>query len=337
MAQFVADMYLDQLAPTERGGAEIGIVNPGGVRDNLLFEPTPPELEDGIVRVAEANAVLPFVNNLWSAAFTGAQLDRVLEEQWQRGEDGTPFTTGRTYLQLGLSDNVTYVSDPTRPIDDRVSDIAIDGRLIAPGEEIRVASASFLFGPCDNFWTMGEGADLRDSGLVDLDAMLAYLADSPGIGPDCSVRHVDVVGLPTEAAVAGSEVTVQVSLIDRIRSTGAAPSTLVEVLDTAGAVVGSGAVTAVSDASGKPLSTTAAVTLTADTQRNDGSTAAETYTLRATNGTLIPFQIDVTAEAPTAPGNGNGNGHAYGHTLGNGHTSHGNGNGRGHDNGAHSH
>src|SRR5690606_23780560 len=90
-AQMVANMYRDQLASDTRGGAEIGIVNPGGVRDSFLYEPTEPETAPGIVRLAEANTMLPFINNLWSITMTGAELDMLLEQQWQRSIDGVPF------------------------------------------------------------------------------------------------------------------------------------------------------------------------------------------------------------------------------------------------------
>ncbi|MCR8670956.1 cell wall-binding repeat-containing protein [Agrococcus sp. HG114] len=303
-AQLVANMYRDQLASDTRGGAEIGVVNPGGVRDSFLYEPTAPETEAGIVRLAEANSMLPFINNLWTITLTGAELDQVLEEQWQRSADGTPFTTGRTYLQLGLSDNVTYVSDPTRPLDDRVSDIRIDGEPVEADQEIRVASSSFLIGvmgaaPGDNFWTFADGTAERDSGLVDQDALLAYLADNPDLAPDYTVRHVDLVGLPEGAVVAGSEVTVEVRQIDRIRSLGAQASTEIEVLDATGAVVGTGDVVVNPDGTGAPLTTSATVTFTVSTPAAGvAGPVTETYALSATNGSVIPFELEVAE--PTA-------------------------------------
>lgn len=300
-AQLVADMYRDQLAPDTRGAAEIGIVNPGGVRDSFLYEPTEPETEPGIVRLAEANTMLPFINNLWTITLTGAELDLLLEQQWQRSETGEPFTTGRTYLQLGLSDNVTYVSDPSRAIDDRVSDIQIDGEFITPEQEIRVASSSFLMGvgggtPGDNFWAFGDGTDARDSGLVDQDALLAYLGDNPGLAPDYSVRHLDVTGLPTEPVLDGAEVTIQVGQVDRIRSLGAEASSTLEVLDADGTVVGSGDVVVNDDSEGEPLTTSAEVTFRALVPGGAATEAqAEQFRLRAENGTLIPFQLDVVS------------------------------------------
>lgn len=298
-AQMVANMYRDQLAPAGRGGADIGIVNPGGVRDSLLYAATAPETEDGVVRLAEANNVLPFINNLWTITMTGAELDLLLEQQWQRDAAGVPLTTGRTYLQLGLSDNVTYVSDPSRAIDDRVSDIAIDGEFVSADQEIRIASASFLMGvnggtPGDNFWAFAEGTDERDSGLVDLDALLAYLADNPGLAPDYSVRHVDVVGLPEGAVAAGSEHTVEVRQLDRIRSLGAEASETVEIVDAAGEVVGTGDVVVNTDASGAPLTTSATVTFTVSTpESTESASATETYAVRTDTGSEVPFELEV--------------------------------------------
>ncbi len=305
-AQMVANMYRDQLADEARGGAEIGVVNPGGVRDSFLYEPTGPETEPGIVRLAEANTMLPFINNLWSITLTGADLDALLEQQWQRQADGSPVPEGtREYLQLGLSDNVTYISDPTRPIDDRVSDIRIDGRFIAPDEEIRVASASFLMGvgggtPGDNFWAFAQGTDARDSGLVDQDALLAYLGENPGLAPDYTVRHVDVTGLPTEPVVEGTEVTVQIDQLDRIRSLGAEASTTAQIVDASGAVLGSASVVVNEDAEGAPLTTSAEITFAATLldEAAEGATL-QTFEIRTDNGTVIPFQV-LVAPAPVA-------------------------------------
>nr|WP_241429357.1 bifunctional UDP-sugar hydrolase/5'-nucleotidase [Agrococcus sp. ARC_14] len=307
-AQLVANMYRDQLADEARGGAQVGIVNPGGVRDSLLFEPTEPETEPGVVRLAEANTMLPFINNLWTITLTGAELDALLEQQWQRQADGSPVPEGtREYLQLGLSDNVTYVSDPSRELDDRVSDIRVDGAFVSPEQEIRIASASFLMGvgggtPGDNFWAFAEGTDERDSGLVDQDALLAYLGDNSGIAPDYAVRHVDITGLPGEAVEEGSEVTISVAQLDRIRSTGAEASATADVVDAKGAVLGSAGVVVNEDETGAPLTTSAEITFEAAIV--DQAAAApvaepvvQTYAIQTDGGTVVPFQLLVTPAA----------------------------------------
>ncbi|MET1154812.1 5'-nucleotidase C-terminal domain-containing protein, partial [Arthrobacter sp.] len=97
LGNLVADSLLASLASTERGGAEIGVVNPGGLRNELYYAP------DGTVTYAEANGVLPFLNNLWTTTLTGAQVKTLLEQQWQRTAAGE--VPSRAYLQLGLSKN----------------------------------------------------------------------------------------------------------------------------------------------------------------------------------------------------------------------------------------
>ena len=102
LGNLVADALRDA-GPAQRSAArEIGVVNPGGLRDDLLYAP------DGVITYAEANAVLPFVNNLWTVTLTGAQFKAVLEQQWRR-RARAPF------LQLGLSQNVSYTFDSTLP------------------------------------------------------------------------------------------------------------------------------------------------------------------------------------------------------------------------------
>ena len=72
--------------PAGIGEADLGIVNPGGLRSDLFFAgntASNPANTDGVVTYAEANAVLPFVNNIWLVDLTGDELKKVLEQQWQ--------------------------------------------------------------------------------------------------------------------------------------------------------------------------------------------------------------------------------------------------------------
>ena len=94
LGNLVADVLVDTLKTPELGGADIGVVNPGGLRNELYYAP------DGVITYAEANAVLPFVNNLWTTSLTGAQVKTLLEQQWQTNPDGT--VPSRAYQQLGL-------------------------------------------------------------------------------------------------------------------------------------------------------------------------------------------------------------------------------------------
>ena len=129
LGDLVANALRDTLAPANLGGAQIGVVNPGGLRDELFYNQTGVE-GDGVITYAEANNVLPFVNNLWTTTLTGAQFKTMLEQQWQRDASGSVPT--RPYLQLGLSDNVTYTFDDTLPEGSRITSITINGAPYDP-------------------------------------------------------------------------------------------------------------------------------------------------------------------------------------------------------------
>ena len=73
LGDLVADALRDGI-PAAQGKADIGIVNPGGLRAELLYAGEPaanPANTDGVVTYAEANNVLPFVNNIWLVQLTG--------------------------------------------------------------------------------------------------------------------------------------------------------------------------------------------------------------------------------------------------------------------------
>lgn len=143
LGNLVADSLVDTLKAPELGAAEIGVVNPGGLRNELYYAP------DGTITYAEANAVLPFVNNLWTTSLTGAQFKTLLEQQWQTNPDGT--VPSRPYQQLGLSMNVNYTYDAARPAGERVTGIWVDGTPIDPAKQYRIGTFSFLATGGDNF------------------------------------------------------------------------------------------------------------------------------------------------------------------------------------------
>ena len=68
--------------------------------------------------------MLPFANTLMTTQLTGAQVKTMLEQQWQPAESRRPF------LALGLSDNVSYTYDESRPAGERIANIVVDGTPI---------------------------------------------------------------------------------------------------------------------------------------------------------------------------------------------------------------
>ena len=147
LGNLVAGSILDSLSALPNG-AQIGVTNPGGLRADLFD--TQAEfgasavagMPDGTISFSQANAVQPFNNTLALVTLTGEQFTTLLEQQWQRDAQGN--VPSRPYLQLGLSDNVTYTFDPTLPEGSRITSVTIDGAPLDPAAEYRIGTASFL-------------------------------------------------------------------------------------------------------------------------------------------------------------------------------------------------
>ncbi|WP_320537491.1 ExeM/NucH family extracellular endonuclease [Pseudarthrobacter sp. IC2-21] len=284
LGNLVADSLVDALKDTNLGGAEIGVVNAGGLRNELYYAP------DGTITYAEANAVLPFVNNLWTTSLTGAQFKVLLEQQWQTNADGT--VPSRAYLQLGLSKNVNYTYDASRAAGDRITSIRVGDALIDPAKSYRVGTFSFLAQGGDNFRIFKEGATTKDSGLIDRDAWIKYLQAQSPVSPDFARRSVAVVNTTAAEVKAGDAITLAVSKLD-LTSLGSPVNTSLraEFTDAAGTVTLLGSV---------PVTAGAA---TVDLQVPAGA-AAGTGTLVLTaveSGTVVRTDVKVAASVPAQP------------------------------------
>ncbi|GII79668.1 bifunctional metallophosphatase/5'-nucleotidase [Sphaerisporangium rufum] len=175
----LGDLIADaQLAATQEGGAEIALMNPGGVRADLTYAQSGSE-GDGVVTYGEAFTVQPFNNLMQVVTLTGAQLDALLEQQWQSG--------GSTVRILQPSASLTYTMSQAQPIGSRVSDIKINGTAVTADRKIRVAANNFLVGGGDGFTVFKEGTDLW-SGPLDIDAFVDYLGAHDPVAPPATDR-----------------------------------------------------------------------------------------------------------------------------------------------------
>lgn len=284
LGNLVADSLVDALKSVEHGAAEIGVANPGGLRNELYFAP------DGTITYAEANSVLPFVNNLWTTSLTGTQFKTLLEQQWQSNPDGT--TPSRNYQQLGISKNVNYTYDASRTVGDRITSIRVNGALIEPAKSYRIGTFSFLATGGDNFRIFKEGANTKDSGLVDRDAWIKYLQGHSPVAPDFARRTVPVVNTTAAEVKPGEFATLAISKLD-LTSLGSPVNSALNAIftDAKGTVSQLGTV---------PVSAGAAsVNLPVPS-----GAAAGTGTLALTaaeSGTVVKADVNVAASAPVPP------------------------------------
>ena len=119
--------------------------------------------------------MLPFGNTLIAMDLTGAQLRRVLEEQWDR-----PAASGPSIL--AVSSGLAYDWDSTLPAGRRVTNVRVDGKPLAADRTYRVVVNNFLAGGGDSFPTLAQGTRRVDTGRRDLDTLIAWLKGHPETG-----------------------------------------------------------------------------------------------------------------------------------------------------------
>ncbi|WP_432559708.1 bifunctional metallophosphatase/5'-nucleotidase [Granulicoccus sp. GXG6511] len=198
MTNLVAQMFREQLGSNDP--EFIGVQNPGGTRADF---------DAGEITYQEAASILPFANTLMTTQLTGAQVKTMLEQQWQRDAAGN--VPSRPFLALGLSENVTYTYDESRPEGDRITSITVNGAPIDPAKLYTIGSGSFLISGGDNFRVIADGVNARDTGRVDLEAWVDWIRAQETVSPDYARRGVSVSPLPTELVV-GAPVTIAVGV-----------------------------------------------------------------------------------------------------------------------------
>ena len=181
LGDVIADAHLAATRGVNVGNAVVALTNSGGIRDNILFARSGTEA-DGELTYGEAFGVQPFGNSLVTMTLTGAQIDALLEQQFNDAD-----TSYGNMLQV--SAGFSYTWDANAPVGSRVnaSNIAIDGAAIEPDGRYRVAVNSFLADGGSGFTVLEEGSE-RTGGEIDVDALVAYFARTGAVAPGAQDR-----------------------------------------------------------------------------------------------------------------------------------------------------
>lgn len=171
LGNLVAEVQRWATSTPEAGGAQIAFMNPGGLRDDMRGLPGGYPAR---VTYKQAANVQPFANTLFNMKMTGAQIKTLLEQQWQTNPGGP--TPTRPFLRLGVSKGFFATYDTTRPEGQRVTGMWLDGKAIEPATQYSVTANSFLAAGGDNFRAFTLATGRRDTGKVDLQAMVDYMA-----------------------------------------------------------------------------------------------------------------------------------------------------------------
>jgi 5'-nucleotidase len=277
IGNLIADGQLE--AATDLG-AQLALMNPGGIRADLLFAP------DGTITYKEAATVQPFANTLVTLKLTGAQLKAVLEQQWQ------PTGSARPFLKLGVSKGFSYVYDPTAAAGAHIGVMYLNGAAVTPDQVITVVTNSFLAAGGDAFTAFTSGTGKADSGRIDLDAFVAYIKAHTPVAPDYAQRAVGVTATPPTDGVAyqaGESVTLGLSSMLFSNHEVAGDATVKLGTTTLATAALDPSVVDTTDETGR-----ASVTFAIPS----GVSGAQTLTIAGPGGTSASYPIQIAAPVP---------------------------------------
>jgi 5'-nucleotidase len=220
LGNLVAEVQQWATEAPESGGAQIAFMNPGGLRQDMAGIDPGDGSYPRTLTYKQAAVVQPFANTLVNMRLTGAQIKTVLEQQWQR--DAFNSLPTRPFLRLGVSDGFEYtytqelvteqpLDNPNTAVDESltpyqapqgtVTGMWLNDAPIDLGATYSVTVNSFLSTGGDNFRELANGAEKRDTGKIDLAAMVDYMdafASTTPLTVDYAQRAVEV-GFPADA------------------------------------------------------------------------------------------------------------------------------------------
>ncbi|MCW3494370.1 5'-nucleotidase C-terminal domain-containing protein [Microbacterium sp. SSM24] len=222
IGNLVAEVQRWATEKPESGAAEIAFMNPGGLRADMVGVDPGDGSYPRTLTYKQAANVQSFANTLVNMSLTGAQIKTVLEQQWQRDAfNGLPT---RPFLRLGVSDGFEYTYTQAPVLETQrdnpgtaaneeglqytaprgtITGMWLNGEPIDPSTTYSVTVNSFLSTGGDNFRELNSGTGKRDTGKVDLAAMVDYMAAFASTTPlpvDYAQHAVEVAFPPSAPA-----------------------------------------------------------------------------------------------------------------------------------------
>ncbi|MCC2031972.1 5'-nucleotidase C-terminal domain-containing protein [Microbacterium allomyrinae] len=220
LGNLVAEVQQWATESPESGAAQIAFMNPGGLRTDMAGTDPGDGSYPRTLTYKQAAVVQPFANTLVNMQLTGAQIKAVLEQQWQR--DAYNALPTRPFLRLGASEGFQYTytqetvtevqqDNPATVVNEAgltyqapqgtVTGMWLNGEPIDPAASYSVTVNSFLSTGGDNFRELANGAGKRDTGKIDLTAMVDYMdafASTTPLAVDHR-QHAVEVAFPADA------------------------------------------------------------------------------------------------------------------------------------------
>jgi 5'-nucleotidase len=175
----LGDVIADaQLEDSLGEGAQLALMNPGGIRADLVYAQVSGGEAPGEVTYGEAFSVQPFNNYVVTETLTGAQLKTVLEQQFCNAT----LTAPRTNVILQPSAGLTYAWSGSAACGSKVTNLTLNGVPVDPAASYRVTMNSFLADGGDGFPEFRNGTN-RVFGGLDIDAFTDYIGAHSPVSP----------------------------------------------------------------------------------------------------------------------------------------------------------
>ena len=168
LGNLIADAQWSSTAPVDRGRSDFALMNPGGVRADILIQPG-----GGVVNFGQLFKVQPFGNTLVVKRMAGQQVKDLLEHQ---------FVNLDRPKVLFPSESLKYEVDLSQAKGQRVLNIQIGQKPLDLARAYNVTMNSYLASGGDGFWHFNQ-APTVSSGEIDVDALSDYLQQRPGLKP----------------------------------------------------------------------------------------------------------------------------------------------------------
>ncbi|MEQ1603514.1 MAG: 5'-nucleotidase C-terminal domain-containing protein [Pyrinomonadaceae bacterium] len=180
IGNFIADSYRNA------GKADIGFVNGGSIRADLVYEP-------GILTKRDVLSILPFNNPIVKVELTGKVLKQILEHGTARSGPGEDSEPGRFPQVSGIK----FIYDPKKPAGSRVVAVTVAGQPLDDAKTYTLATSDFLVSRGGDGYTMFKDAKVISSAAnapKDSDAFEAAIRIAPNstISPVVEGRIVRV-------------------------------------------------------------------------------------------------------------------------------------------------
>ena len=189
LGNLIADAQLADTDDADRGDADLALMNPGGVRTDLVFDAPPGS--GGQVTYGEAFAVQPFNNIVTTQSFTGAQLLEVLKDQWCAGPQNVLLPSSTLTYTYDQSVAASILGQPCAGAANPVSAVRINGTPLSETATYRVTTNNFLADGGDSFASLRNGTNRTSLSDFDIDSLVRYLEPTltaAPIGPPATDR-----------------------------------------------------------------------------------------------------------------------------------------------------